>query len=97
LFADSIYHSYAAGIHTAKAILLENNIACNTHHGIISDFDKHYKISDFISGYESFSDFVIQINKQSPSKEFAEKFIKQAKLFNENAQKLRKEKLDQNA
>jgi sulfite reductase (ferredoxin) len=97
LYADSIYHSYASGIHTAKAILLENSIACNTHHGIISDFDKNFKISDFILGYQSFSDFVLQINKQDPSKVFAEKFIKEAQEFNANAQKLRKEKLIENA
>ena len=40
-FADSIYQSYSGLVHSAKAFLLTLDVACNTHHGIINDFDKH--------------------------------------------------------
>ncbi|MEI9911235.1 MAG: HEPN domain-containing protein [Bacteroidota bacterium] len=41
-WADGIYHAYAAQIHAAKALLLQQGVQCNTQHGILNDFDKHF-------------------------------------------------------
>jgi sulfite reductase (ferredoxin) len=81
LFADSIYHSYAAGIHAAKAILIEHKIHCNTHAGIIQDFDKNLAADFGFDETNSFGRFIQQINKEKPSKEFAEAFYTQVLEF----------------
>ena len=39
---DSIYHSYTGFIVGAKALLLSKDIKCNTHQGILEDFQEHY-------------------------------------------------------
>lgn len=46
LWADATYFAYAAGIHAAKAALLRKQVHCNTHHGIMNDFDVHYPHHD---------------------------------------------------
>ena len=38
-YADSIYHSYSAFIHSAKALLMVKDVPTNTQAGIIKDFD----------------------------------------------------------
>ncbi len=88
---DAIYHAYAAGINTAKALLLKNEIRCNTHHGIISDFDTHLYKELKINGYDTFKEFILQINQNQPEPQFAlkymaemEKFINQAKDVKSN-------------
>lgn len=81
-YADSIYSSYVTFICGAKAMLISENINCNTHIGIINDFDEHFiKKGLFAIEGGSFSERVLQINKQEPSKEFAEKFLSEAKQF----------------
>ena len=41
-WADGIYHAYASFVHTAKALLLQQGVQCNTQHGILKDFDTHF-------------------------------------------------------
>ena len=41
-FAEAIYHAYNAFIIGAKALLLANDVKCNTQMGIIKDFDTHF-------------------------------------------------------
>ena len=41
-WADSIYHSYAAMVNAAKALLLQKGVQCNTQTGILKDFDTHF-------------------------------------------------------
>lgn len=81
LYGDAIYHAYAAGIHTAKALLLENNVSCNTHQGIINDFDKNFGAQFKFMGYDSYSTFILQINKTKPGKEFACNYINAVNAF----------------
>jgi sulfite reductase (ferredoxin) len=80
-FADSVYHAYAAGIHAAKAILIENKVHCNTHAGIIQDFDKHLAGEFGFNETQTFGQFIQQINQQKASREFAEKFIQEVTQF----------------
>ncbi len=89
LYADSIYHSYAAIISTAKALLLDRSVPTNTHHGIINDFEKHYFETNEIRLNKTFKEFVLQINQNEPSNEFAENYLKEALDFIEQAKKLR--------
>lgn len=90
-WADGIYHSYACFIQTAKSILLDENVNCNTQHGIINDFDKHFvETGKFPIG--SFRDLVLQINQHEPTESFAKQYFQQAKAFYERAQAYRLER-----
>jgi sulfite reductase (ferredoxin) len=80
-YADAIYYSYNAMIHTAKALLLTHNVECNTHNGIINDFDKFIVEPGLISLTASFSNLVYQINQNEPSEAFAQSYLKDAKGF----------------
>jgi len=88
-WADGIYHAYAGFVHTAKALLLNQGVQCNTQTGIIRDFDTHFVQKGFFSDLGSFSDLVLQINKNEPSEEFANAYYQQAKDFIEQAKERR--------
>jgi sulfite reductase (ferredoxin) len=81
VYADSIYHSYSAIISAAKAFLLTQDISCNTHHGIISDFDKYMVQTGLIALPTDFRTFVNQINTHEPSEAFATKYFEDAHAF----------------
>jgi sulfite reductase (ferredoxin) len=74
-FSDSIYHAYSVFISGAKALLLDKGINSSTQTGIIRDFDEQYRDSPILEGVESFSDLVLQINKNEPSSEFAQTYL----------------------
>ncbi|MBL7882552.1 MAG: HEPN domain-containing protein [Bacteroidia bacterium] len=89
LYSDSIYHSYAAIISAAKALLLDKSVPTNTHHGIINDFDKQYVETNEIKVSKTFKEFVLQINQNEPSKGFAKGYLNDATNFIEQAKQLR--------
>lgn len=80
-WADSIYHSYGALISAAKAYLLTSDVNCNTHHGIINDFDKYMVETGVIPLPTDFKSMVYQINSNPPSKDFAESYFQDAVAF----------------
>ncbi len=80
-YSDSIYHSYSVFVSTAKALLLDKQINCNTQHGIINDFDKHYVLTGVFNFVPDFKTAVLEINKNEPSKEFALKYLAEAEQF----------------
>lgn len=88
-WAESIYHAYAAFIHAAKALLLQQNIQCNTQQGIIRDFDKNFVQNGQFSGYVSFNELVMQINRNEPSEAFALSYHQQASDFVRQAEQYR--------
>jgi len=84
-WADAAYFSYATGIHTAKALLIKNKVHCNTHSGIISDFDTHF--GDFY-GFRTainFSTFIMRINTQKADEAFAKEFLEEVEGFLQKA------------
>lgn len=84
-YADSVYHTYAAGIHTAKALLLGNNIRCNTHQGIISDFDQHLVQDYRFEGYSNFEELILQIRMREAGEIFAKDYLAAVTSFVEQA------------
>jgi len=86
-FADSIYYAYTSLVNTAKALLLTKDKTTNTQAGIISEFETLF--ADEIVLESSFSDLVYQIQQKEPTKEFAQKYLKDAQLFYEKATELR--------
>ena len=88
-FADSIYFAYSSGIHAAKALLLDQKVQCNTQAGIIADFDKHLESKFGSFKLSSFAEFILQINQNEPTKEFAESYYAQLEGFVKKAKEIR--------
>ena len=84
-YADSIYFTYAAGIHIAKALLIDKGVRCNTQQGIIDDFTS--KQDEFFKELidQPFSTFILQIRENEPSKEFAESYFNSVNNFFDKA------------
>lgn len=98
IWADSIYHAYNVYVNTAKAMLLTKDVACNTQHGILKDFDANFIATGEIKvdGAESFSSKVLQINKNEPTEEFAKTYIAGAAAFIAEAKELRNKQISAN-
>jgi sulfite reductase (ferredoxin) len=88
-WADSIYHAYSAQVHTAKALLLQQGVQCNTQHGILNDFDKHFTEKALYTEATSFKAQVMRMNDAEPSETFALNYLLQAKAFVEFAKEYR--------
>jgi len=86
-WADGIYNAYAAQVHTAKALLLQQGVQCNTQHGILKDFDLNFSEKGLHEG--SFKTSVLRMNDTPPSEEFANEYLRQAKGFIEFAKVFR--------
>ncbi len=89
LFADSIYHSYATIISGAKALLLGKSLKTNTQNDIINDFEKHFVDTGEVNIDREFRAFVLQINQNEPSKQFAQAYLNDAKKFINQISELR--------
>ncbi|MDB5021398.1 MAG: Nitrite reductase, partial [Pedobacter sp.] len=80
-WADAIYHSYAVFVNSAKALLLDKGVNCSTQNTVIKEFDTHYvETSEVVLGH-SFTELVLQLNKNEPTEEFAQTYFKEAELF----------------
>ena len=88
-WASSIYYSYNTLVIAAKAILLGEDIRCNTHQGIVEDFQTHIIDRGYLDGIISFPELVFQINQHPPSEAFAESYLAEARLFLKQIQSLR--------
>ena len=89
-WADGIYNAYAGQIHTAKALLLQHGVQCNTQHGILKDFDTHFTDKGLYPA-GNFRTTVMRMNDVPPSEEFANEYLLQAKEFIEFAKVFREQ------
>ena len=96
IYADSVYNSYSAFVIGAKAILLSEEIHCNTHSGIIKDFTEKFYATGKFSLNSAFDLMVLRINQNEPSKIFAEEYLADASLFYQQAKSFREKQLSQN-
>ncbi len=80
-WADAIFQSYTASVIAAKALLLGADVKCNTHIGIINDFQKHFIEPGLIPQIDDFHNYIFQINKYEPKEEFSKNYAKQASAF----------------
>ena len=88
-YADSIYYAYNSFVIGAKALLLSKDVQCNTHQGIIADFDRHYVEAGEIKFDQSFADLVFQMKHNEPTEEFATSYRAQAASFVELVKQIR--------
>ncbi len=79
--ADSIYFSYAAIIHCAKALLTERGIPVNTHANIIKDFGEQLSAEFGFRSAKEWEEFVLRIHAERPAVGFAKAFLKDATHF----------------
>ena len=80
-YADGIYNAYSAFVHSAKGLLLQQGVQCNTQAGILKDFDIHFTQTGLYTESNSFKETVLQINESEPSEQFANGYLQQAKNF----------------
>src|SRR5436190_2241208 len=80
-YADGIYNAYAAFVHAAKGLLLQQGVQCNTQTGILKDFDIHFTQNGLYTESNNFKETVLQMNDSEPSEEFANSYLRQAKNF----------------
>jgi sulfite reductase (ferredoxin) len=92
-FADGIYHTYTTMISTAKALLLDKEIHCNTQIGIINDFETHFVDTHLFSFNPGFKESVLRINQTEPSPEFALEYLSAANDFYHQAKLYREQQL----
>ena len=93
-WAAGIYHSYAAMVNAAKALLTSEKAKTNTHAGIIRDFDSLFIENKKIILETSFSELVLQLNKFEPNASFAQKYLAEAEDFLKKAESFRKLELE---
>jgi len=70
--------------------LLGNNVHCNTHIGILDDFDKHFRNAGLFRFNGSFREHVLQINRIEHSKDFAHQYLADLTNFLSEAGSYRK-------
>lgn len=80
-WADGIYNAYSAQVLTAKALLLQQGVQCNTQHGILNDFDKHFTEKGLYRESTGFKSDVMRMNENEASENFANAYLQQAKSF----------------
>ena len=79
---DSIYFSYLTYVLGAKALLIGEDVKCNTHISIINEFEEHFVAQGKIDlNGKSFTESALQLNTNEPTLEFAQSFIKDAEQF----------------
>lgn len=92
-WADGIYHTYSSFVQAAKALLLDENVSCNSQHGIINDFDKHFVETGKLP-IGNFKTLVLQINQHEPTESFAKQYFAQAQTFYKEVQQYRQTKTE---
>ena len=90
-YADSIYHSYSSLINTAKALLLSRDIKPSTQIQVMNDFQREFVDSGLIATGD-FREFVLRINKNEPTEEFAIEYLENARQFLKGVYAYRTEK-----
>jgi len=84
-WADAIYHAYSSQVNTAKALLLDRDVRCNTQHKVIADMDDVYA-KEFGGNVQ---EQILAIRKNEPSKDFATDYIATAVEFLRKSREVR--------
>lgn len=77
-YHDAQYHAYAAMVVAAKALLLGEDIRCNTHIGIINDFDAHFVQTGKLELPVDFTSYVLEFKEQPAAKDFTNIYVDRA-------------------
>ena len=77
-WSDSIYHTYAAMVNAAKAILLSESKSTNSYANIVALFDETFIQTGKISLKSDLATIIYQINQNEPSEAFAKAYFQAA-------------------
>lgn len=88
-WSGAIYNSYSAMVIAAKALLLAEDVRCNTHKKIISDFQEKYVATDRIKSTTDFESLAGAVKKNAPTGDFAKDYLKIATEIYKEAFSLR--------
>ncbi len=80
-WASAIYHAYTAMVVGAKALLLAEDVRCNTHKGILEDFDRHLVETRRFPWQGRFEESVLEMHRQPPHEAFAWRYFERARTF----------------
>jgi sulfite reductase (ferredoxin) len=81
-WSDSIYHTYAALVNAAKAILLSESKSTNSYANIVNLFDETFVETGKLAIEGTLKDIIYQINQHEPSETFARSYFEDAgKVF----------------
>ena len=78
---EAAYYSYSSFVIGAKALLLADDIKCNTQIGILNDFQEHFVDTNKFQFDGNFKQKVLQLKENIPTTEFVEHFMKEAESF----------------
>lgn len=92
-WARAIYGAYLAFVVGAKGLLLSKDVKCNTHRGIIDDFQSNFIDTGDFPLYDDFVSKVLQINQNPPTEAFASHYIQEASRFLNQVFKVREAQL----
>ena len=80
-FGDSAHLAYSAMVIGAKAMLLSDDIKCNTHKKMISDFNEHFVKNGRFNFDGDFEEYVLRYSTKKPTQEFVNGYLATAKTF----------------
>ena len=80
-YADAVYFAYSGGVHAAKALLIGENVRCNSHQTILEDFDKLLSSQYGFDTENSFEKLILQIKTNRPDEQFATHYIDEVFRF----------------
>ena len=92
-FADAVYNTYSSFIIGAKALLLSEDIKCNSQVKILEQFEDHFGHHTLFQYDAGFKEFVLQMKKQAPEQNFSLSYFNDAQAFLERVVLHRKSQL----
>lgn len=88
-WADAIYHAYTGFVSSAKALLLSEDVACNTQVGILRDFDRTFVQTGKFAFTPDFETHVLDMKNHEPTKDYAKEYLRQAREFHRSVTEFR--------
>lgn len=96
-YTDAVYQAYNAYVIGAKAMLLSDDVACNTQIKILEDFDTHFVSKGTISiPGGNFQEHVLTMKNTATDRNFASSYIAEAQYFFEQIAKVKSASNDLN-
>ena len=93
--ADAIYRAYSVFIVGAKALLLSEDVKCNTQINILEDFNTHFVDTNRVSVGGNFTEYVLRIKNNEPTDVFAKQYVRDALAFIELVKVVRQQQVEQ--
>jgi sulfite reductase (ferredoxin) len=81
---DSLYYAYSANVIAAKALLLSEDVKCNTQIKILDDFQTHFIDTNKFPLEGDFKSYVLKIKNEKANRKLALEYIESSRKFLQN-------------